>query len=183
MATSKELLDRPSSPRHRRLGRRRQVDADRPAALRHEADPRRPARAHRGRVATPRPRLRRPRAAHRRPPCRARAGNHDRRRVPLVRHAAAPLPARRRARSRAVHAQHGHRRIDRGRRGDPRRRAPGRDRADASPLVHRLDARAAARRLRGQQDGSRRLLRGALRRDRARPRRARLAARTCTTRR
>ena len=34
----------------RGLGRRRQVDAHRPAALRHQADPRRPARAHRGDV-------------------------------------------------------------------------------------------------------------------------------------
>ena len=62
---------RAAAPRHRRLRRRRQVDADRSAALRHEADPRRPARAHRGRVAPPRPRLRRPRAAHRRAARRA----------------------------------------------------------------------------------------------------------------
>ena len=89
---------RAAAPRHRGLGRRRQVDADRPAALRHEADPRRPARAHRGDLAAPRRRLRQPRAAHRRPARRARAGDHDRRRLPLVRHAAAPLPARRRAR-------------------------------------------------------------------------------------
>ena len=32
----------------------------------------------------------------------------------------APLPARRRARARPVHAQHGHRRLDRGRRDHPR---------------------------------------------------------------
>ena len=38
--------------------------------------------------------------------------------------------------SRAVHAQHGHRRVDGRRRGDPRRRAQGRDRADAPALVH-----------------------------------------------
>ena len=41
--------------------------------------------------------VRQPRAAHRRPPRRARAGDHDRRRLPLVRDAAPPLPARRRA--------------------------------------------------------------------------------------
>ena len=64
-------------------------------------------------------RLRQPRAAHRRPARRARAGDHDRRRLPLVRHAAPPLPARRRAGPRAVHAQHGHRRLDRRRRRDP----------------------------------------------------------------
>ena len=43
---------RAAAARHRGLGRRRQVDADRPAALRHEADPRRPARAHRGDLAS-----------------------------------------------------------------------------------------------------------------------------------
>ena len=64
-------------------------------------------------------------------------------------------------------------RIDRRRRRDPRRRAQGRDRADTPALVHHRDARAAARRLRGQQDGPRRLLGGAVRRDRARARRAR----------
>ena len=36
--------------RHRRVRRRRQVDADRPAALRLQGDPRRPARAHRRRL-------------------------------------------------------------------------------------------------------------------------------------
>ena len=85
----------------------------------------------------PRRRLRQPRAAHRRPARRARAGDHDRRRLPLLRHAAAPLPARRHARPRPVHAQHGHRRVDRGRRHRPRRRAQGRRRADAPPRVHR----------------------------------------------
>ena len=72
-----------------RLGRRRQVDADRPAALRHEADHGRPARAHRGDLGAPRRRLRQPRAADRRPARRARAGDHDRRRLPLVRDARA----------------------------------------------------------------------------------------------
>ena len=117
----------------------------------------------------PRRRLRQPRAAHRRPARRARAGDHDRRRLPLVRHAAPPLPARRRARARPVHAQHGHRRLDRGRRRDPARRAQGRGRADAPPLLHRRDPRDPARRRRGQQDGPRRLLGGALPRDRGRP--------------
>ena len=68
----------------------------------------------------------------------------------------APLPARRRARSRPVHPQHGHRRLDRRRRGDPARRAQGHHRADAAALLHRRDARDPARRHRGQQDGSRR---------------------------
>ena len=46
-ATSKDPLRRAArlpAHRHRRLGRRRQVDADRPAALRLQGDPRRPAR-------------------------------------------------------------------------------------------------------------------------------------------
>ena len=59
----------------------------------------------------------RPRAAHRRPARRARAGHHDRRRLPLLRDAAAQVHHRRHARPRAVHAQHGHRRVD----GRPRR--------------------------------------------------------------
>ena len=43
--------------------------------------------AHRGDVEAPRRRLRQPGAAHRRSPGRARAGHHDRRRVPVRRHA------------------------------------------------------------------------------------------------
>ena len=73
---------RSAPPRHLRLGRRRQVDADRPAALRHEAGVRRPDGARRGDERASRRRLRQPRAAHRRPARRARAGNHDRRRLP-----------------------------------------------------------------------------------------------------
>ena len=129
--------------RDRGLGGRRQVDAARPAALRHEADPRRPARAHRGDLAAPRRRLRQPGAPHRRPAGRARAGDHDRRRLPLVRHPAPPLPARRRARPRPVHAQHGHGRLDRRRRGDPPRRPQRHRRADAPALLHRGDAGAS----------------------------------------
>ena len=41
-ATRRDRRIRPAPPRHLRLGRRRQVDADRPAALRHEAGLRRP---------------------------------------------------------------------------------------------------------------------------------------------
>ena len=93
---------------------------------------RRPARAHRGGLArAQRQRAPRPRAADRRPARRARAGHHDRRRAPLLRDAAAALHPRRHSRARAVHAQHGHRRLDR--RGGDRagRRAPRRGRADA----------------------------------------------------
>ena len=146
--------------RHLRLGRRRQVDADRPPALRHEAGVRRPDGARRGDERAPRRRLRQPRAPHRRAARRARAGDHDRRRLPRLRHAEAPLPARRRPRARPVHAQHGHGRLDRGRRSRAGRRAQGRHRADAAPHADRVAARGPAPRLRGQQDGSRRLRRG-----------------------
>ena len=163
---------RPAPPRHLRLGRRRQVDADRPPALRHEAGVRRPDGAGGGDERAPRRRLRQPRAPDRRAARRARAGNHDRRRLPRLRHAETPLPARRCPGPRAVHAQHGHGRLDRRRRGRPRRRAQGRDRADAPPHADRVAARGPAPRLRGQQDGSRRLRRGAVQRDRAGARRA-----------
>ncbi len=67
-------------------------------------------------------------AVHRRPAGRARAGHHDRRRLPLLRDRAAQVHPRRHARARAVHAQHGDRRVD-GRRRDPAgRRAPRRAR-------------------------------------------------------
>ena len=59
----------------------------------------------------------RPVAADRRPRGRARAGHHDRRRLPLLRDAAAQVHHRRRAGPRAVHAQHGHRRGRQRRRG------------------------------------------------------------------
>ena len=168
MLTGEAADERAAAPRHVRLGRRRQVDADRPAPLRLEAGHGRPARARRGDERAPRRRLRQPRAAHRRPPRGARAGDHDRRRVPVVRHPDAPLPARGRAGARPVHAQHGHGRLDRRRRRRPPRRAQGRDRADAAAHVHRRDARHPPHRLRREQDGPRRLRRGALPRDRAR---------------
>ena len=100
--------------RHRRLGRRRQVDADRPPALRLEGDLRGPARgrrAHQSRAMGVR--VHEPRAAHRRPAGRAGAGHHDRRRLPLLRHAQAEVHHRRHPRPHPVHAQHGHRRVDR----------------------------------------------------------------------
>ena len=68
-----------------RLRRRRQVDADRPPAARHQGDPRRPAHARAcerrgdGELNLSR--------ADRRPARRARAGHHDRRRLPLLRDA------------------------------------------------------------------------------------------------
>ena len=80
-------------------------------------------------------------AVHRRPEGRARAGDHHRRRLPLLRDGATEVHPRRHAGPRAVHAQHGDRRLD-GRRRDPaRRRAPGRQRAVAAPRADRAAAR------------------------------------------
>ena len=80
-------------------------------------------------------------ALHRRPAGRARAGHHDRRRLPLFRDRAAQVHPRRHAGPRAVHAQHGDRRVDGRRRHPARRRAARR-----------------ARRRRGGTRASRRLL-------------------------
>ena len=162
----------PPAPRHRRLRRRRQVDPDRPPAARREV-----ADGRRGRGGR-----RRPRAADRRPARRARAGHHDRRRLPPLRHAAAALHPRRLPRPRAVHAQHGHRRVDRRAGARAGGRPPRRHRPDAPPRRRRRAARRPPRRRVRQQDGPRRLLRGALRRDRARLLRAGVAARAARRR-
>ena len=68
-----------------------------------------------GRAREPRQgrRVRQPGAAHRRPARRARAGHHHRRRVPLLRHAAAQVRHRRHPGPHPVHPQHGDRRLDR----------------------------------------------------------------------
>ena len=57
---------------------------------------------------------------------RARAGHHHRRRVPLLLDRPAQVHHRRHARPRAVHAQHGHRRLDLPARHHPHRRPPRR---------------------------------------------------------
>ena len=126
-----------------RLGRRRQVDADRPAALRHQADLRRPAGDAGARFQEARHdrRRHRLRAAGRRAGGRARAGHHHRRRLSLLRDAEAQVHRRRHAGPRAVHAQHGDRRLDGRSRHHAGRRAPGRAGADAAPFHHRLAAR------------------------------------------
>ena len=87
---------------------------------------------------------------------------------------AAPLVhPRRHARPRPLHAQHGHRRLDRRRRDRADRRPPRRRRAVQAPRLHRLAAsRAAPRRLR-EQDGPRRLGRARVRSHRRRLRRLR----------
>ena len=156
----------PAALHHLRQRRRRQVDADRAAAARLAADLRGPARGARGGLAADRHAGRgdRLRAAARRPRGRARAGDHDRRRLPLLLDRAAQVHRRRHAGPRAVHAQHGHRRLDRRLRGDPDRRPQGRPHPDAPPHLPRLAARHPPRRGRGQQDGPRRLLAGGVRR-------------------
>ena len=110
-----------------------------------------------------RQRQRRPRAAHRRPARRARAGHHDRRRLPLLHDAAAQLHHRRHPRPRPLHAQHGHRRVDGRPRAHPRRRAQRRRPAVAPPRVHRVAAAHPPPRRVREQDGPRRLGRGRLR--------------------
>ena len=69
---------------------------------------------------------------------------------------------------RAVHPQHGHRRVDRRPRGDPDRRPQGCAHPDPAPQLPRLAARHPPRRPRGQQAGPRRLRRAGVRRDRGR---------------
>ena len=168
-----------AAPRHGRIGRRRQVDADRPAPLRRQAaargPARRPARERQRRGA-------RPGLDHRRPARRARAGHHDRRRLPVLHDREALVHHRRHPRPRALHAQHGHRRLDRAPGGHPDRR-PQRDRRAVAPPRRALGAaRHPPPRGRGEQDGPRRLGRGALPRDRARLRRAGAADRRRRTR-
>ena len=163
-----------SAPGDRRLGRRRQVDADRAPAARRQADP----AGHAGRAAPQRHRRRAgPRLDHRRAARRARAGHHDRRRLPLLHDSAALVHHRRHPRPRALHAQHGDRRVDRAARGDPDRRAPRDHRAVAPPCLPLGAARDPPHGRRGQQDGPRRLGRAALPRDRERVLRAGRAAR------
>ena len=123
-----------------------------------QADLRGPARG--GRAHQPREgvRLHEPRAAHRRPARRARAGHHDRRRLPLLRDPAAQVHHRRHARARAVHAQHGHRRVDRRPRDDPAStRGKGVvEQSRRHSVIASLLSGAPPRALR-QQDGPRRL--------------------------
>ena len=98
-------------------------------------------------------------AAHRRPARRTGAGHHHRRGVSLLRHRAAQVYHRRYAGARAVHAQHGHRRIHGRSGGDPDRRAQRRFAAIAQAWFHRVAARHPEFRDRGQQNGCRGLRR------------------------
>ena len=170
--------DLAAAPRHGRLGRRRQVDAHRPAAARRQGDPRRPARR----------------------PARRATGELDLARLTdglraereqgitidvayrYFATAAAQLHPGRHAPATSQYTRNmvtGASTADLARRA--RRRAPRRRRADAPPRLHRLAARHPAPRGRGQQDGPRRLLRGALRRDRARRSARSAASSPCAT--
>ena len=81
---------------HRRLGRRRQEHLDRQAPVRHQAGVRGPARPRRPGFRAPwRRGGARSGAAHRRSARRARAGHHDRRGLPLLRHPQAQVHHRR----------------------------------------------------------------------------------------
>ena len=87
---------RPAAVHDRGIGRRRQEHADRTAPVRHQAGPRGSTRAGgRGAPASQQRRWARPRAPHRRPARRARAGHHDRRRLPLLRDRSPPIHHRR----------------------------------------------------------------------------------------
>ena len=153
-------VQEPAAVHHVRQRRRRQEHAHRPAALRVAPRVRGPPRRARGRLGEGRHAGRRPRlrAAARRAHRRARAGHHDRRRLPLLLHRAPQVHRRRHPGPRAVHAQHGHRRVDRRRRGDPRRRPQGHAHPDPPAQLPRVAARHQAGRRGDQQDGPRRLL-------------------------
>ena len=122
-------------------------------------------------------RVHQPGAAHRRPPGRAGAGHHDRRRLPLLRHPTPQVHHRRHPGPHPVHAQHGHRCLHRRRGPDPRRRPQRHHRAVPPALVPRVPAADPAPRGVRQQDGPRRLERGPLRGDQGRVPRLRHEAR------
>ena len=155
----------PSAVRHRRLRRRRQVHPHRAAAARLQVDLRGPARGRGDHQPRQGLRLHRPRAAHRRAPLRARAGHHDRRGLPLLRDPGPQVHHRGHPRPRAVHPQHGHRRLDRRPRPRPRRRAPGPDRAVAPARRDPVAAPGPAPGAGREQDGPRGLLGGDLQQD------------------
>ena len=138
---------------HLRLGGRRQKHADRP-----------PAGGQQGRAAGPpgrraAPGRDRPGAADRRPVGRARTGHHHRRGLPLLQHRRPQIHHRRRARPRAVHPQHGDRRLQRRcRRGAGRchqaglaKPRPGTAAANPPPLAAGQPAARAVHRVRRQQ--------------------------------
>jgi hypothetical protein len=150
---------------HLRVGGRRQVDPDRPVAVRQQDDLRGPDGGPRSRLQAGRHPGRRDRLrpAGRRPGRRARARHHHRRRLPLLRHRQAQVHRRRHARPRAVHPQHGHRRLDRRRGRDPDRRPQGRADPDPPPQLSGQPAGHPPRGAGGEQDGPGRLGPGGVR--------------------
>ena len=129
-ASARATSSGPAAARHRRLRRRRQVHADRPPAARRQGGARRPARARRGAraaagldLALLTDGLRAEREQGITIDVAYRSFATPRRRFIL---ADCPGP-------RAVHAQHGHRRLHRRPRAAARRRPRGRHRADAPP--------------------------------------------------
>ncbi len=108
------------------------------------------------------------RPAGRRPRRRARTGHHHRCRLPVLLHRQAQVHRRRHARARAVHPQHGHRRLDRRPGGDPDRRPQGRADPDPAALVPGEPDRHPPHRAGGEQDGPGRLRPGGVRQDRRR---------------
>ena len=140
---------------HRRQRRRRQEHTDRAIAVRLARGLRGSGQVGREGVEEPDGRTDRFLALHRRTPRRTRAGHHDRRRLPLLRDEPAQIHPGRHPRPRAVHAQHGHRRLDRRRRDSARRRAVRHARAVEAARPHREAARHPELRARGEQDGSR----------------------------
>ena len=109
-----------------------------------------------------------PRPSHRRAAGRTRAGHHHRRRLPLLRHAAAQVHHRRHPGAHPVHAQHGDGELDRGSHPGAGRRPQGDRGADQAPCLPGLAPAGAASAGVRQQDGPRRLRRGGLRRGSAR---------------
>ena len=92
------------------------------------------------------------RAPGRRARGRTRAGHHHRRRLSVFRHRQALVHRRRYARPRAIHPQHGDGRLQRRSRDRAGRCSQGAAHADPSPFDHRVAARRAPCRARGQQD-------------------------------
>ena len=151
--------------RDRRIGRRRQVDADRPAAVRQQGRHGGPAGRRRAHLQGARTRLHRPGSGDRRPARRARTGHHDRRRLPLLRHGQAEIHHRRHPGPHPVHPQHGHRHVDRAVGDRVGRRPPRPARAVPQARVPGVAAGHPAHRAGGQQDGPRRLGPRAVRED------------------
>ena len=160
-----DRADRTPALHHGGQRGRWQEHADRPPALRFQRRLRRPAGQRAQGDAQSFDQRPGSLAAHRRPAGGARAGHHDRRGVPLLFDAAAQVHHRRHAGPRAVHAQHGHRRVHRQPGHHPDRCALRRAAAVAPPCVSRRAAGDSAPGGGGQQDGPDGVPRGRVQRD------------------